>query len=238
MKNRARQQQNGFSLVELMAALTISLILLAGILQILLGNRQSMDVQRAEANLQDNARLAQFVTEHIIARAGYRLDPGEAAERAFPVNDGLGYSTGAVVSGNSHTLNVRFEANGDFSDCQNHPLGANAPETKSFTFSLDGGSLKCDNRPLTPDDSVAMFLVQYGIDTTGDNSVNTYANTPDGADVRSVRLQILLKSDGNVLPTPAKRSYELANGNVYTTSDNRLAYQMIDQTIALRNTLP
>lgn len=237
----ASRQQHGFSLVELMVALTISLILLAGILQILLGNRQSMAVQRTEAELQDNARLARFVTERIIARAGYRVDPGKSVEFLFPNTEDTdagdpGFPTGTIVSGDNHAVRVRFWVNSDFHGCDNSNPASSKPAV--FKISVEDGALRCNDQPLTPDNSVAKLLVQYGLDTDGDHSVNRYANTPSGGAVLSVRLQILLQSDADVLPTPAKRRYDLADGSVYTTPDNRLAYQMVDQTTALRNALP
>lgn len=247
MNRQLHTRQNGFSLVELMVALTISLILLAGILQILLGNRQSMDVQRAEADLQDNARLARFATERVIARAGYRVDPDKTTERLFPGTEGKDdapdFPTGAVVSGDNKTITVRFWVNDDFRGCDSSTPETNKPA--SFRIEVKDGALRCgliapdhNPQPLTPDNSVAVFLIQYGLDTTGDHAVNTYAKTPEGGIVRSVRLQILLKSDVNVLPMPEQRHYALADGSIYTTPDNRLAYQMVDQTIALRNALP
>lgn len=241
MISRACKQQSGFSLVELMVALTISLILLAGILQILLGNRQSMAVQRTEAELQDNARLARFVTENIIARAGYRVDPDKSVERLFPktesTDDGQpGFPTGAIVSGDNQAARVRFWANNDFRGCD----GGAPANTKATVFKIwvKDGALRCNDQPLTPNNSVAKFLVQYGLDTTGNNAADTYASTPSGGAVLSLRLQILLKSDADVLPSPEIRRYALADGSTYPTADNRLAYQMVDQTIALRNALP
>lgn len=238
MNMQNRQQQRGFSLVELMVAMAVSLILLAGILQILLGNQQSMKAQEAEATLQDNARLAAFMTENIIARAGYRVDPAQAIERAFGSDDDNSFETGEVVSGNSESLTVRFEANGDFRNCKSKLLGENSPENAVFTLSLEDGALKCNGYSLTPENSVELFLVQYGLDTDGDNAVNTYADKPGNDPVLSIRIQILLNSDSAVLPEPEERRYSLADGETHNTGTNRLAYQMVDQTIALRNVLP
>lgn len=51
-------RQRGLSLVELMVAITIGIILLAGVLQIYLSSKQSYRVQEATSRLQENGRFA------------------------------------------------------------------------------------------------------------------------------------------------------------------------------------
>ncbi|HSH29208.1 MAG TPA: PilW family protein [Thiohalobacter sp.] len=59
-------RQAGVTLVELMVAMTVSLILLAGVLQIFQANRQSYRVQEALARTQENGRFAiEFLTRDI-----------------------------------------------------------------------------------------------------------------------------------------------------------------------------
>jgi len=55
---RHTDRQAGFSLVELMVAMTISLFLLAGVVQIFLGSKQSYRVNDGLSRLQENARFA------------------------------------------------------------------------------------------------------------------------------------------------------------------------------------
>jgi len=56
--SRHTDRQAGFSLVELMVAMTISLFLLAGVVQIFLGSKQSYRVNDGLSRLQENARFA------------------------------------------------------------------------------------------------------------------------------------------------------------------------------------
>ncbi|MDT8385074.1 MAG: PilW family protein [Gammaproteobacteria bacterium] len=61
----ARRQQ-GMTLVEMMIAMTLSLILLAGVLQIFIGNKQTYNVQDAMARLQESGRFAmRFITRDL-----------------------------------------------------------------------------------------------------------------------------------------------------------------------------
>ncbi len=50
--------QRGFGLVELMVAITVGLLLLAGVLQVLAGTRQAYRLQEAQARLQEAGRFA------------------------------------------------------------------------------------------------------------------------------------------------------------------------------------
>lgn len=63
-----RPHQNGFSLVEFMVAITVSLILMAGVLQIFLSSKQSHRMQEALSRLQENGRFAvQFIVRDVRA---------------------------------------------------------------------------------------------------------------------------------------------------------------------------
>lgn len=62
----------GFSLVELMVALAISMILLGGIGQILLGSKKSFTIQDTLGRQQENGRYAINTVSADLRRAGYR----------------------------------------------------------------------------------------------------------------------------------------------------------------------
>ncbi|MFM8330225.1 MAG: PilW family protein [Candidatus Methylumidiphilus sp.] len=64
-------RQGGVSLVEIMVALVLSLILLAGVGNIYLGSKQIYRAQDAQSRLQENARYAIEVLTHDIRLAGY-----------------------------------------------------------------------------------------------------------------------------------------------------------------------
>jgi type IV pilus assembly protein PilW len=72
------QRANGFSMVELMIAMTISLLLMAGVVQIFSSSRASYTMQEGNSRLQENARFALGRLSHDISAAGYLgcLDSG------------------------------------------------------------------------------------------------------------------------------------------------------------------
>jgi type IV pilus assembly protein PilW len=65
-----RDKQTGFSLIELMIAITLSLVLTIGIIQIFSSSKQTSRVQDALARVQENARFALDILSHDIRMAG------------------------------------------------------------------------------------------------------------------------------------------------------------------------
>lgn len=63
--------QRGLSLVELMVAMVISLVLLAGVIQIYIANSQTNRIQEANARVQENGRFAVQFLARDVRGAGY-----------------------------------------------------------------------------------------------------------------------------------------------------------------------
>ncbi len=64
-------RQRGLSLVELMVAMVIGLILMAGVTQVYLSNRQTSRIQEAASRLQENGRFSIQFLARDIREAGY-----------------------------------------------------------------------------------------------------------------------------------------------------------------------
>ncbi len=72
LANRPRTTcQFGFSIVELMVALTISLILLAGIIQVFLANKQTFRLNGGVSQVQENGRFAEEFLGQEVRMAGF-----------------------------------------------------------------------------------------------------------------------------------------------------------------------
>lgn len=61
----------GFSLVELMVAIVVGLILVAGVIELFVNNKQMYRVQDAKARMQENGRYAMQILADNILSAGY-----------------------------------------------------------------------------------------------------------------------------------------------------------------------
>lgn len=73
--------QRGFTLVEIMVAMTIGLLMMAGILQISMANKESSRLQRNMGFVQENMRVAMDLLTRDIRMAGHIIPnpnlPGE-----------------------------------------------------------------------------------------------------------------------------------------------------------------
>ncbi|THK41059.1 prepilin-type N-terminal cleavage/methylation domain-containing protein [Methylophaga sp. SB9B] len=78
------KKQQGLSLVELMIAIVLGLILVAGVIELFVNNRQVYRVQDAQSRLQENGRYAMKVITQSIERAGYL---GCATRSALNINN-------------------------------------------------------------------------------------------------------------------------------------------------------
>ncbi len=66
-----KQSQQGLTLVEIMVAITISLILMAGVIQIFVSNKQNYRVQEATSRLQENGRFASHLVTQEVRMADF-----------------------------------------------------------------------------------------------------------------------------------------------------------------------
>ena len=244
------KQQRGFSLVELMVALVVSLLLLAGILEILLGNRESFQVQQDQAALQENSRLANFLLHNSLSLAGFHTNALRSETEVFGANPVISGTDGGDAT-TPDRIRVRYEGGGNVQDCLGTTIGTPAaPQITDFEYFLDVADQELACRVFNPDGSVRNtqplvnnvqnLQIEYGLDSNNDNSVDRYL-TPDSAgfdpqQVRLVRVQLVLATPDNVLLANTAQTLPLVNGDV--TYNDRLQRQFLEQIIALRNRLP
>ena len=81
------KSQKGLTLVEIMIAITLSLVLLAGIIQIFMSGKKSYNIQQALSRVQENARLVTDIVLRDITAAGYMGCLGTTNEVVNTLND-------------------------------------------------------------------------------------------------------------------------------------------------------
>lgn len=81
------KRQQGFTLVEILVAVAISLFLLAGILQVMSSNKQTARFQEAVARIQENARFALMFLGRDFRQAGYMGCTGNAFTNQLALAD-------------------------------------------------------------------------------------------------------------------------------------------------------
>lgn len=214
-----RRRAAGFSLVELMVALALSLFLLAGIVVIYMSTDQSYRVEQATGQLQEHERLAATFVGSVVQSAGYYGEPSTYyPDLAFPADTTFAQSGQSVVGthstyagGSADSLTVRFltQPNDGVLDCLGYANSGTSVELNVNTFQLDTADqqLECTlsrtghgtvTQPLL--DGVTSFAVLYGIDTDGDGSANQYVDASgvgDWSTVRSVKIDLKLTTGRN-----------------------------------------
>lgn len=209
------QSQAGMSLVELMIAMTLGLLLLAGLIQIFVSAKTSYLVQDAVARIEANSRFSLDTLTTNIRLAGYKTDPWEDSETVFTATT-LFPTAGQYISGSdggvsgSDQINIRYRgsvdaagvADGRVLDCDGTAVG---DTTVELSFSLSGSDLICTINGVVPAvviaDNVINMQILYGEDTTNDGSANKYNKVPSG-DVVSVKLGLVFSSESNLASNP------------------------------------
>lgn len=198
----------GFSLVEIMLAMALGLILLAGISQVYLGFKRTYRAQENIARLQENGRFATDILSKNIRMAGYGgclRDNLAAGIRGFNSTNLPSYLQGKVVSGTDVIVIEKADVGithliTDIADAANVIEVANNPATKSnpelfiadcshhnkFQTTSFGKKIIKTNVPLTDykrsDTEVAQYTkVTYFIGKTSyENTTALYSITNQG----------------------------------------------------------
>lgn len=223
---RRFHKHRGFSLVELLIGLSIGLFLLAGLLTFFGQNRLAYSYQQSQSGQQGSERLANIMFTNVLQQAGYSdMTNQRIMNRAalFPAAgafvDGQAVigtqatATVSLVGGGTQTvpndsIALRFWDGAGIIDCIGNPAPAGAMSV--VLFSVDGVNLNCSTdggaaQPLMGDDQgpqaqQVRFLgmaIAYGLDTNGDESIDSFQRASGVADWNQVRvadIQIIIQS--------------------------------------------
>lgn len=165
--NLTVRRQRGMTLIELLVAIALGLLLLAGILQVFAASRQSYRVQQNTARMQENALIAVEILQRSVREAGFEPPPTAivrlscssvgAADCALAGSDNVAAGTPNAVTG-SDTLVVRVRSDGNMSDCQGIPIDYNVisgADNASGDTSTDSDNIRDGFRVSTAVDSTA-----------------------------------------------------------------------------------
>ena len=209
----------GFSLVELMVAMTIGLGLMLVVAQLFLGSRQIQATQDDLARIQEGARFVVELMAKELRMAGYKsFDSTGDFDAANPAITGsndtgtnlsdqiqvryFGSSNTAATAVDNTVLNCLGNAVGRDERVNDTFLIAadatNDNEPTLFCRSVDTLGVSTDNA-LVP--GVESMQILYGMDTDGDKTANAYLRADDASlvwgSVVAVRISMLLRSSGN-----------------------------------------
>ena len=258
--------QQGFSMVELMVAMVLTLVLITGIIQVFNSSKQTYRTQDDVIQIQENGRFALDILERHIRMAdfpntnitftgstpyinGKQLTSMYPALQKTPTT-----KDDAIVGTDGKTDSISLRYYTATSACGNSPFTASI---STFKFRIVANQLVCslekiNNTPvLTPTDipllnNVVNMQIQYGIDGNSDPSaaipvppkeVTRYETNPNAVTrEKIVSIRLALLIKGNT-PTTGN-----CNGS-YTLLDKSIAttdcylYKVVQTTVRLRNRL-
>ncbi len=240
----AGARQAGFNIIELMVAITISLVLLAGVAQLFLSSKASHNVQNGMGRLQENARFALDALASGIAKAGYDLrgvsETATKLDLATTLENSVENATLTFTSANSTAsddIAIEYRA---ATDCMGTATGTDVITTDRYY--INDTTLMCQGSGGTAGiiaDGVENMQILYGVDTDADNIANRFvsATSLSAANVNSVvSVKIaLLVSTVDTVGQNAAGTHTLLNAPaVGPFTDSRLR-RVFTRTILLRN---
>ena len=234
-----RQHHQGFSLVEIMVAMTLGLVLLGGTITLYASSKNSYRLQENIAGMQENARFAIHALRREVEMAGFPL-----ARNIMPFDpDPLVTFDGGNNNSDQFTIQYNSGNPPNNIDCLGNAIAAGALITNRYSIN-NNGDLAClgsgNPIPQTLVENVVNMQALYGIDTDADGSANQYLQAGAGIpwqNVVSLRLALLVASETAVDPTQPPGGFTLLDAPAIAPNDSRL-YRVFTTTIPLRNRIP
>lgn len=228
--------QQGFTIVEIMLAITLSLVLMAGVIQVYLSSKESFRVQNELAQVQENQRIAVEFLRRDISQAGFvPFGSTKTVTNRIAITDGGGSASDSITV--SYVSNL---------DCLGSDTTANQNGIATNRYFIQNGQLMCQGnasaaaQPIA--DGVTNMQILLGSNTVFANdsllmpSADAYVNVSSltsMTSVVSVRIALLVRSTANVKSQAVTQNFTLLDTNVGPT--DRFKRQVVTTTIPLRN---
>lgn len=233
--------QKGFTLVEIMIAIAIGLLMIAGILQVSAANRESSRLQRNMGFVQENIRTAMEMLGRDIRNAGYFEGSNPAARLTESLTPFIAATTTDGSGANNDDITVTYESNTDCLGQATPTIDGNRIAVNHYFISnqrlMCRGNGNAAAQPLV--EGVESMQILYGENTDGDpRSANRYVgpNEADLNNVVSVRIAMRFHSREQVSQGIDNDQYALLDSVPFDPADgDRRMRREITTTISLRN---
>jgi len=187
---QTRHPMAAFSLVELLVAMTLGLVLLAGMISVFAGNKRSSDLNSAMADIQENARFALDTLAKDIRMAGFQgcvdINSGPANLLATTLPTDNFHATAAMGSivgaGNlwqpAPPLGFDPENHAALSGTHALTLQFGSPDTYSLTQQVSVGTVPNATGPIIVDTTPGVNEAEFNL-TAGDYAIISNCVTAD-----------------------------------------------------------
>ena len=264
----ARQSRHhGFTLVEVMIALTIGMALTLVVSMLFINSRRTYATTDDVSRMQENIRYTYQLITRMVHVAGYKSSPNALTEAVFGVGNTVLETTDAGGT-TPDTLTVRFEgssngtagvADGTVVDCLGTPVAGGVTAVNRFSIGPGANgalALLCAvgaNPPVEVVPNVSNMQILYGVDDDVNLVADRYVSGGPALvtlekSIRGIRFAFLFTS-----PTPSAllsgektldksgnsidRTYDL-NGVSVGPFDDHFLRRAVTMTVSMRNRTP
>jgi len=237
-------RQKGFTLVEMMIAIVLGLLLIAGTLSVFLSTKQGYRMVSGLSLMQSTGRATLDLIAGDIMMAGF---PQSSGIETFVSGSGFTQDGGGS---SSDMFTVRFQS---ATDCLNTaggtPVYADGNQYAKNRYYVSGGNLMCD--ALAENNSaynsgvmvagIENLQVLYGEDNDPSDSVTnatryvTAGNVADWNNVVSVKVGFIANSQGNIATSNDTASFSLLGQTATAASADRWRRRAYSTTVVIRN---
>jgi len=226
-------RQTGLTLVEILVSLTLGILILSGVMQISMANKESSRLQGEINFVQTNIRTATQMVTRDIHMAGFKTDMTKT----------LSAPRLAAVMSNTGDDEITIAYQSD-TDCLGQatpaaaagqvPTAVNRYFTQNQRLMCEGNSPGSTPQPLV--DGVEGMQILFGENTDGDGiTPNQYVSAPVMSRVVAVRIAIRFRGEQNVRAETDANKYVLLDADALGPYNDRLIRRETTLTIALRN---
>ncbi|WP_299197742.1 PilW family protein [uncultured Amphritea sp.] len=235
-----RNNQSGFSLIELMIASVIGLLLTSAMLAAYVASARTYQIQDAMSEVQENGRFAMRILLKDLRQSGIDVTGSQiilgVKNSAADISD-FETNWSDLVIAEANVLSDIVYLPGLDPDGPSGPKGDDG--VAYYIGSTDGVRPSLYHNKDALVEGVAGLIIEYGVDSDGDKLVDSYEKltamtAADWDDVISARFYLLMSSSGTGVTEQAQQL--IAPFNTVDTSDRRL-YQVFTATALLRNAL-
>lgn len=224
--NKFAPKQRGFTLVELMVAMAIGLFIVLIAVTIYSQGLASVAFRMGQSENLNNSRYTIDMLDSEFSKAGYRRDPTQLIEQAFPADsaarpNGCQFAEGqAIYAPTTTSLCIRYQARDNSeTDCSGGTAGiaslgpyqapASGAGLLAERYSIVNNALVCQAGKTTVTttqvaDGVRDVHFEFGVgkkgDTLAQRRVESFKTTVPTATeaIRALRYAVLLRSTGKV----------------------------------------
>ncbi|QKJ68111.1 prepilin-type N-terminal cleavage/methylation domain-containing protein [Deefgea piscis] len=244
----------GFTLIELMVAMAISLIALLALSELYINTRQTASLQMIQNQVSEDGRYAISMLQRAIAQAGFRADPTVAL------------ASDRIAATSNESISIKFTSDGQNQiDCNGSVAAAGAT---TLVIAKSSSKLQCGTVDwIAPSTSgsgngteLIDFKILYGIDTgpnltdgsygcgsdPGDGSkprdciADSYVSSLTGgvtaSQIASIKVCLVLRSEKTDTSIVKSAAVKDCSGSDISGSDtDKKLYRMFRSTIVLKN---